>query len=108
MRLSRSNSGTLESTTSCASPSTIAVFPTPASPRSTGLFFVRRVSTWMTRSISFCRPITGSSLPCRASSVRSRPKLSRAVVLVFPLLAVRSAAALTRRFLQVPSCAPAG
>ena len=29
----------------------------------------------MTRSISFSRPMTGSSLPSRASSVRSRPKL---------------------------------
>ena len=28
-----------------ASPSTIAVFPTPASPISTGLFLVRRLST---------------------------------------------------------------
>ena len=44
----------------------------------------------MTRSISFCRPMTGSSLPWRASSVRSRPKLSRAGVLDLPLLAVRS------------------
>ena len=30
-------------------------------------------STWMTRRISSSRPITGSSLPLRASSVRSRP-----------------------------------
>ena len=47
----------------CASPSTIAVLPTPGSPISTGLFFVRRLSTWMTRRISSSRPITGSSLP---------------------------------------------
>ena len=42
----------------------------------------------MTRSISFGRPMTGSSLPCRASSVRSRPKLSSAGVLDFLPLAL--------------------
>ena len=61
-----------------ASPSTIAVLPTPGSPISTGLFLVRRDSTWITRRISSSRPITGSSLPCSASSVRSRPKRSSA------------------------------
>ena len=47
----------------CARPSTIAVLPTPGSPISTGLFLVRRCSTWMVRRISSSRPITGSSLP---------------------------------------------
>ena len=47
----------------------------------------------MTRSISFSRPMTGSSLPCRASSVRSRPKLSRAGVLLLLRLAATAAAA---------------
>ena len=61
-----------------ASPSTMAVLPTPGSPMSTGLFLVRRESTWMTRRISSSRPMTGSSLPWRASSVRSRPYFSRA------------------------------
>ena len=61
-----------------ASPSTIAVLPTPGSPMSTGLFFVRRDSTWMTRRISSSRPMTGSSLPLRAASVRSRPYFSSA------------------------------
>ena len=56
-----------------ASPSTTAVLPTPGSPISTGLFLVRRDSTWITRRISSSRPITGSSLPLRARSVRSRP-----------------------------------
>ena len=51
----------------------MAVLPTPGSPISTGLFLVRRESTCMTRRISSSRPITGSSLPARASSVRSRP-----------------------------------
>ena len=62
----------------CASPSTIAVLPTPGSPISTGLFFVRRESTWITRRISSSRPITGSSFPASASSVRSRAVLVRA------------------------------
>ena len=55
----------------------MAVLPTPASPMSTGLFLVRRESTWMTRRISLSRPITGSSLPARAISVRSLPYFSR-------------------------------
>src|SRR6266446_4560665 len=50
----------------------MAVLPTPASPISTGLFLVRRERTWMTRRISCSRPMTGSSLPSRASAVRSR------------------------------------
>ena len=51
----------------------MAVLPTPGSPISTGLFLVRRERTWMTRRISSSRPMTGSSLPCAASLVRSRP-----------------------------------
>ena len=61
-----------------ARPSTIAVLPTPGSPMRTGLFLVRRLRTWMTRRISSSRPMTGSSLPCSASSVRSRPNFSSA------------------------------
>ena len=72
-RRSRSDSGTSPETIRWASPSTIAVLPTPGSPISTGLFLVRRESTWITRRISSSRPITGSSLPCSATSVRSRP-----------------------------------
>ena len=56
----------------------MAVLPTPGSPMSTGLFLVRRLSTWMTRRISSSRPMTGSSLPARAASVRSRPYFSSA------------------------------
>ena len=55
-----------------ARPSAMAVLPTPGSPISTGLFFVRRDRTWIVRRISSSRPITGSSLPSRATSVRSR------------------------------------
>ncbi len=70
-RLPLSDSGTSPSTMRCARPSTMAVLPTPGSPISTGLFLVRRCSTWMARRISSSRPITGSSLPMRARSVRS-------------------------------------
>ena len=51
----------------CARPSTTAVLPTPGSPINTGLFLVRRESTCITLSISFSRPITGSSFPSRAA-----------------------------------------
>ena len=77
-RRSRRLSGTSPATIRCASPSTIAVLPTPGSPIRTGLFLVRRESTWITRRISSSRPITGSSLPCSASAVRSRPNFSSA------------------------------
>ena len=73
-----SPSGTSPSTIRCASPSTIAVLPTPGSPMSTGLFLVRRWRTWMVRRISSSRPMTGSSLPCSARSVRSMVNFSRA------------------------------
>ncbi len=45
---------------------------------STGLFLLRRCSTWMERRISSSRPITGSSLPMRARSVRSMVYFLRA------------------------------
>ena len=56
----------------------MAVLPTPGSPMRTGLFFVRRERTWMTRRISSSRPMTGSSLPSSASAVRSMPNFSSA------------------------------
>ncbi len=77
-RRSRSDSGMSPSMIRWARPSTIAVLPTPGSPMRTGLFFVRRLSTWMTRRISSSRPMTGSSRPSRAASVRSRPNFSSA------------------------------
>ena len=70
--------GTSPLTMRCASPSTMAVLPTPGSPMSTGLFLVRRESTWMMRRTSSSRPITGSSLPRRATSVRLRAYFSKA------------------------------
>src|SRR5947209_5610110 len=42
-----------------ARPSTTAVLPTPGSPTSTGLFFVRRERICMIRSISVSRPTHG-------------------------------------------------
>jgi len=45
IRLCFNPSGTSPRTMRCASPSTMAVLPTPGSPMSTGLFFVRREST---------------------------------------------------------------
>ena len=71
-RLFFSVSGTSPLMMRCARPSTMAVLPTPGSPMRTGLFLVRRCKIWMTRRISSSRPITGSSLPLRARSVRSR------------------------------------
>ena len=71
-------SGTSPSAMRRARPSTMAVLPTPGSPISTGLFLVRRDSTWMTRRISSSRPMTGSILPSRAAWVRSRPYCSSA------------------------------
>ncbi len=72
MRFSARNGGTSLSEMRCARPSTMAVLPTPGSPISTGLFFVRRHRIWITRSSSRSRPTSGSSWPSRAACVRSR------------------------------------
>ena len=74
-------SGTSPATIRRASPSTIAVLPTPGSPMSTGLFFFRRLRISMVRRISSSRPMTGSSLPCRALAVRSWPNFSSVFLL---------------------------
>ncbi len=79
-RRSRRLSGMSPATIRCARPSTIAVLPTPGSPIRTGLFLVRRDSTWITRRTSSSRPITGSSFPRSASAVRSRPNFSSACI----------------------------
>ena len=79
MRLSARKDGTSPSATFWARPSTIAVFPTPGSPINTGLFFVRRDRTWMTRLISASRPMTGSSFVSLAILVRSMPYFSSAL-----------------------------
>src|ERR1044072_1624971 len=51
----------------------MAVLPTPGSPMRTGLFLVRRDSTWMTRRISSSRPLTGSGLAFRGGVGGARP-----------------------------------
>ena len=67
------DAGTSPLTILLASPSTIAVLPTPASPIRTGLFLVLRLNTLVIDLISSSLPITGSILPCFASLVISRP-----------------------------------
>ena len=76
MRSSRISSGASSSTARRASPSTTAVFPTPASPTSTGLLFCFRRSARITCFVSASRPRTGSIRPSRASCVRSFEKRS--------------------------------
>ncbi len=66
----------------------MAVLPTPGSPISAGLFLVRRDRIWMTRSISFSRPMTGSILPARTASVRLMPNWSTVGVLLARLVSV--------------------
>ena len=64
-----------------AKPSTTAVFPTPASPVSMGLFWRRRIRMSITCRISVSRPSTGSSLPLLALAVRLTVNWSRFAVL---------------------------
>jgi hypothetical protein len=70
-RASRSVGGTLPLAMASARPSTTAVFPTPASPVSNGLFCRRRSRMSTMVRISCARPITGSISPARARAVRS-------------------------------------
>ena len=71
-------SGTSSETILWASPPAIAVLPTPGGPIKTGLFLVLRERILITLRTSSSRPITGSSLPSRASSVKSWPYFLRA------------------------------
>ena len=77
MVLSFSPSGTSPRTIRCASPSAIAVLPTPGSPIRTGLFLLFLERIRMTLRISESRPITGSSFCSRARSTRSVPNFAR-------------------------------
>ena len=61
--------------------------PTPGSPIRQGLFLLLRERIWITLLISSSLPITGSILPCFASSVKSLPNSSRVGVFVLPFLA---------------------
>src|SRR5437879_1106923 len=76
MRASLSAGGTLPSAINCASPSTIAVLPTPALPTSAALFLFCRSRMSTTREISRSRQRTGSRSPRRAIAVRSMPTRS--------------------------------
>mmetsp|Transcript_466 Transcript_466/g.1771 ORF Transcript_466/g.1771 Transcript_466/m.1771 type:complete len:326 (-) Transcript_466:67-1044(-) len=76
MRLSTRKSGHLPETMRTARPAPIAVLPTPGSPSRMGLFLRRRARISTQRATSLSRPITGSILPLRASSVRSVPNSS--------------------------------
>ena len=71
-RLSFTVNGTSPDTIRSASPSTIAVLPTPGSPIKQGLFLVRLLKIWITLWISSSLPITGSRLPSSAIAVKSR------------------------------------
>ena len=73
-------SGTSPLTIRCASPSTIAVLPTPGSPIRTGLFFVLLFKTCIILLTSSSRPITGSNFPFLALSVKSVEYFSRAFI----------------------------
>ena len=79
-RLSRRCSGTSPLAIFSARPSAIAVLPTPGSPIRQGLFLVRRERIWMIRRISSSLPMTGSISPFFAALVRSREKLSSALL----------------------------
>ena len=70
-------SGTSQSIIFIAKPWAIAVLPTPGSPIKIGLFFVRRAKIWITLSISFSLPTTGSSLCSCAARVKSVPNSSK-------------------------------
>ena len=78
---SRSTGGTSPCAMRCASPSTTAVLPTPASPTRIGLFCRRRVRMSTAWRISKSRPSTLSSAPERARSVRLMVNWSRLGVL---------------------------
>ena len=77
IRLFAIEEGTSPFTIRTASPSRMAVLPTPASPISIGLFLRRRDKICRVWRISSSRPITGSSKFCLASLVKSMPYLSR-------------------------------
>ena len=72
-------SGTSSSRIFSAKPSAMAVLPTPGSPTSSGLFFLRRHSVCITRSISSTRPTTGSIFPVFASDTSSTVNCSSRV-----------------------------
>ena len=79
-------SGTSSLMICCARSSIIAVFQTPGSHTSTGLFFVLRERICISLRSSSSLPITGSSFPSWASWVISFPYLDKASRLTSGLL----------------------
>ena len=77
MAAASSTLGTFRSWMRSASPSTMAVLPTPGSPTKTGLFLRRRQSTWMVRVSSASRPTSGSMSPLAARSTRLTVKAAK-------------------------------
>ena len=78
IRRSFNPAGTSPRTIRWASPSAMAVLPTPGSPISTGLFLLFRDRMRITFRTSSSLPITGSSFCCSASATRSWAYLPRA------------------------------
>mmetsp|Transcript_40638 Transcript_40638/g.67952 ORF Transcript_40638/g.67952 Transcript_40638/m.67952 type:complete len:224 (+) Transcript_40638:2940-3611(+) len=76
--------GTSPSEMRWARPSAMAVLPTPGRPTRHGLFLLRRLRIWMTRSICLARPTTGSSWPSSASFVRLLVNCSSVAVSCLP------------------------
>mgnify|MGYP003306504421 CR=1 FL=1 len=72
-----------------AMPSDIAVFPTPGSPTNIGLFLVLLLRIWRTLLISSSLPMTGSSFPCAALSLRLTANLLRFSNLFSAIYSVR-------------------
>ena len=105
-RLSARKCGTSPKTIFWASPSTMAVFPTPGSPMSTALFLVRRQSTCWTRSSSSWRPTSGSSWLRIAASVRSRLNSASSGVSFTRVSVVFSFSSWTMSSRTVPSFIP--
>mmetsp|Transcript_120504 Transcript_120504/g.336216 ORF Transcript_120504/g.336216 Transcript_120504/m.336216 type:complete len:288 (-) Transcript_120504:529-1392(-) len=96
IRLPCSKSGTSPAAILIASPSAMAVLPTPGSPMSTGLFFCLRARIWIVLSISSSLPTSGSICPAAAALVRSLPNSSRVAALsVFPPLVVTPTSSLS-------------
>ena len=95
--------GTSPLTIACAKPSTTAVLPTPASPTRTGLFLVRRAKISAVSWISLFRPITGSRLPCLASSVKLLPSLVK-ILSSFGVLAAAWACCISGLPGSLPVC----
>jgi hypothetical protein len=73
-----STAGTVASKMAFARPSAMAVLPTPGVAHVEGLFFRRRHSTWMVRSSSGARPMSGSMWPSAACGVEVCAVLRRA------------------------------